>query len=117
MEDVAISPSFGRLTPTRPLPRQWTDSQTGTLYWELAGNGAVRRRDWNRVRTFPGPSELYNLAKEPTELNDVVTENRDLAESLLAEGSLWADRVGVLPFGRIIELYALRGRPAIEAAG
>lgn len=92
------------------------DAQTGTLYWGHAGNGAIRRGDWKRVRTFPGPSELYNLAKEPTELNDVITENRDLAESLLGERS-WADRVGVLPFGRINELYALRVRPAIEAAG
>jgi arylsulfatase len=99
------------------LRRQSVDAQTGTLYWEHAGNGAIRRGDWKLVRTFPGPWELYNLAKDPTELNDVVTENRDLAESLLAEWSQWADRVGVLPFGRIVELYELRGRPAIEAAG
>ena len=89
----------------------------GTLYWEHAGNGAIRRGDWKLVRTFPGPWELYNLGKDPTELDDVVAENRELAESLLADWAQWADRVGVLPFGRIVELYELRGRPAIEAAG
>jgi arylsulfatase len=93
------------------------DAQTGTLYWEHAGNGAIRRGDWKLVRTFPGPWELYNLSKDPTELDDVVANNRDLAESLLADWAQWADRVGVLPFGRIVELYELRGRPAIEAAG
>ena len=93
------------------------DAASGTLYWEHAGNGAIRRGDWKLVRTYPGPWELYNLAKDPTELNDVSIENRDLAESLLADWSQWADRVGVLPFGRIVDLYELRGRPAIEAAG
>ena len=117
MEDVAISASFGRITPTRPFRRESMDAQTGTLYWEHAGNGAIRRGDWKLVRTFPGPWELYNLAKDPTELNDVATGNRDLAESLLADWSQWTDRVGVLPIGRINELYALRGHPAIEAAG
>ena len=92
-------------------------AEDGTLYWEHAGNGAIRRGDWKLVRTFPGPWELYNLGKDPTELNDVVEENRELAESLLADWAQWADRVGVLPFGRIVELYELRGRPAIEAAG
>jgi arylsulfatase A-like enzyme len=99
-----------------PSP-QTVDAQTGTLYWEHAGNGAIRRGDWKLVRTYPGPWELYNLGKDPTELNDVVNENRELAESLLADWAQWADRVGVLPFGRIVELYELRGRPAIEAAG
>ncbi|CAH0202255.1 Arylsulfatase [Arthrobacter sp. Bi83] len=93
------------------------DAQTGTPYWEHAGNGAIRRGDWKLVPTFPVPWEPYNLAKDPKELNDMVTENRDLAESLLGDWSQWADRVGVLPIVRIIELYSLRGRPAIEASG
>jgi arylsulfatase A-like enzyme len=97
--------------------RQSLDATAGTLYWEHAGNGAIRRHDWKLVRTYPGPWELYNLAKDPTELYDVAAENRDLAASLLADWSQWADRVGVLPFGRIVDLYELRGRPGIEAAG
>lgn len=103
-------------TGSRP-ERQATDARSGTLYWEHAGNGAIRRGDWKLVRTYPGPWELYDLGKDSTELNDVVAENRDLAESLLADWAEWTDRVGVLPFGRIVELYELRGRPAIEAAG
>lgn len=93
------------------------DDVQDTLYWEHAGNGAIRKGDWKLVRTFPGPWELYNLAKDPTELADVVAENRELAESLLIDWSQWAERIGVLPFGRIVDLYELRGRPAIEAAG
>lgn len=106
-----------RQDPASSTSRESMDAQTGTLYWEHAGNGAIRRGDWKLVCTYPGPWELYNLGKDPTELDDVVGENRDLAESLLADWAQWADRVGVLPFGRIVDLYELRGRPAIEAAG
>lgn len=106
-----------RQDPASSTSRESMDTQTGTLYWEHAGNGAIRRGDWKLVRTYPGPWELYNLGKDPTELDDVVGENPDLAESLLSDWAQWADRVGVLPFGRIVDLYELRGRPAIEAAG
>jgi hypothetical protein len=61
----------------------------GTLYWEHAGNGAIRCGDWKLVRTFPA-RELYNLRKDSTELDDVVAENRELAETLLADWAQWA---------------------------
>ncbi|TNC29445.1 arylsulfatase [Amycolatopsis alkalitolerans] len=87
------------------------------LYWEHCGNGAVRRGQWKLVREHTKPWELYNLAKDPTELNDVAGQNRELAEHLLADWSAWADRIGILPFGRIEDLYVLRGEPATDAAG
>jgi arylsulfatase len=88
-----------------------------TLYWEHCGNAAARRGSWKLVREHPNPWELYDLAKDPTELNNVADQNRDLAEQLLADWSIWADRVGVLPFARIEDLYVLRGEPAADAAG
>ncbi|MET3934748.1 putative kinase [Arthrobacter sp. OAP107] len=88
----------------------------------IAGAVAMTSADgapnnWKLVRTFSGPWELYNLGKDSTELGDVLAENRDVAESLLTDWAQWAGRVGVLAFGRIVELYELRGRAAIEAAG
>lgn len=88
-----------------------------TLYWEHCGNGAIRRGPWKLVREYPKPWELYDLAKDPTELHDVADQNRGLAQNLLADWSVWADRVGVLPFNRIEDLYVLRGEPAADAAG
>jgi arylsulfatase A-like enzyme len=88
-----------------------------TLYWEHCGNGAVRRGPWKLVREYPNRWELYNLATDPTELHDVADQNREIAEQLLADWSVWADRIGVLPFSRIEDLYVLRGEPAADAAG
>lgn len=88
-----------------------------TLYWEHCGNGAVRRGPWKLVREYPNRWELYNLATDPTELHDVADQNREIAEQLLADWSVWADRIGVLPFSRIEDLYVLRGESAADAAG
>lgn len=93
------------------------DSVSRDLFWEHCGNAAVRRGAWKLVREHGSPWELYDLATDPTELQDVSAENADLAQELLGAWSLWADRIGVLPFGRIEDLYELRGRPASEAAG
>lgn len=89
----------------------------GTLYWEHCGNAAIRRGPWKLVRQHPHPWELYNLSADPTELHDLAGQNRELAEDLLADWSVWADRVGILPFSRIEDLYVLRGEPPADAAG
>ncbi|GAA3801157.1 arylsulfatase [Streptomyces chiangmaiensis] len=93
------------------------DDGEPTLYWEHCGNGAIRRGLWKLVREYPHQWELYDLANDPTELHDIADQNRELAEQLLADWSVWADRVGVLPFNRIEDLYVLRGEPAADAAG
>ncbi len=54
---------------------------------------------------------------DSSEFDDLSGRHPDLAQELLAEWSEWADRVGVIPFGRIEDLYTLRGRPSSEAAG
>lgn len=87
------------------------------LFWEHCGNAAVRRGSWKLVRAHRCPWELYDLSTDPTELHDVSAENSALAREMLGSWSSWADRVGVLPFERIEDLYELRGRPASEAAG
>jgi arylsulfatase A-like enzyme len=88
-----------------------------TLYWEHCGNAAVRRQNWKLVREHGHPWELYDLDADPTEMHDLSSSRGELAQELLSDWSEWADRVGVLPFDRIEDLYVLRGRPASEAAG
>lgn len=87
------------------------------LFWEHCGNAAIRHGAWKLVREHGSRWELYDLSVDPTELHDVSAQNTELAQNLLAAWCSWADRVGVLPFGRIEDLYELKGRPASEAAG
>lgn len=61
------------------------------LYWEFhegGGKQALRRGDWKAVRLNVGkqpggPIELYNLAKDQGETNDVAAANRELAIELM----------------------------------
>ena len=67
-----------------------------TLFWEHEGNRAVREGDWKLVGSRNADWELYHIAKDRTELNDLSkTESRHFA-SLKAKWDDWANRVGVL---------------------
>lgn len=102
----------------RPGRKPSSSSQKSrTLFWEHCGNAAVRRGRWKLVREHGEPWELYDMDVDSSELDDLSGRHPDLAQELLAEWSGWADRVGVIPFGRIEDLYTLRGRPSSEAAG
>jgi len=80
------------------------------MYWEHVGNSAVRRGQWKLVREYGSDWELYDLSESRTEENDVAAENPDLVATLVADYEAWADRIGVVPMERIIELYTRTGR-------
>jgi arylsulfatase len=62
--------------------------------WEIFGNRAVRQGDWKlRWQYKPlgkGDWELFNLAADPAERNDLAAERPDKVKALLA---LWDDYV------------------------
>ena len=88
-----------------------------TLYWEHTGNAAVRRGAWKMVRHFPNGWELYDVSRDRSELHDVAREHPDVVDALNREWQAWADRVGVIPWQGILDLYLERGQPAREAIG
>jgi arylsulfatase len=64
------------------------------LAWEIFGNRAVRQGDWKlrwQIKPY-GKSdwELFNLAKDPAEREDLAAERPDKVKALLA---LWHDYV------------------------
>jgi arylsulfatase len=78
------------------------------LAWEHEGNRAVRQREWKLVSKHPGGWELYNVAKDRTETNDLAARDpeRVVAMSALYDG--WAKRCGVRPWA---EVQQARRRP------
>ncbi len=66
------------------------------LYWEHHGNRGVRKGDWKLVAETNEPWELYNLAEDRSELNDLVDANPETVEELKALYFAWAGRCGVL---------------------
>ncbi len=83
------------------------------LYWEHVGNAGVRRGDMKLVRERGRPWELYDVAADPTELDDLAPTRPELVADLAADYQSWADRVGVLPWSVTEEIYRARGLDAI----
>jgi len=64
------------------------------LYWEFAGNHAIRVGDWKLVAERSKDWELYDLAADPCETQDLSAEHADKVRELAARYDAWARRVG-----------------------
>jgi arylsulfatase len=65
------------------------------LFFEHEANRAVRVEDWKLVSRFPGGWELYNLAVDRPETNNLITKEPKRAARLVREYEQWSKRVGV----------------------
>jgi arylsulfatase A-like enzyme len=83
-EGVSLVPAFR----DEPLERDG-------LFWEHQGNKAVRIGDWKAVQPHGGAWELYNLANDRTELNDLADKQPEKLQQLVDRWQAWADRCGV----------------------
>ncbi len=82
------------------------------LVWEHEGNCAVRGGDWKLVRKYPGEWELYDMARDRTELHDLAAAQPQRVQELEDVYAAWAARCGVVDW-QVLS----RQRPAMEAAG
>ncbi len=90
----AITPHAGQsLVPLLSIRDETVHD--GPVYWEHEGNRALLDGNWKLVWSGEGPWELYDLAQDRTEMNDLsATYPRRLADmTRLWEG--WARRTGV----------------------
>lgn len=85
------------------------------LFWEHIGNAAVRDGRWKLVRDHPGAWELYDIDVDRAEAHDLAAGRPALASRLAQDWQHWADRVGVIAWDRMLEVYADRGRPPEDA--
>ena len=68
------------------------------LCWEHEGNRALLTDHWKLVaRGAKGPWELYDIAADRTELNDLAATRADVVSDLSRRWDAWAARTGVLP--------------------
>lgn len=61
------------------------------LFWEHIGNRAVRKGEWKLVAEEGKEWELYNLQKDPSETNNIISERPGTAEDLKAAYQQWAE--------------------------
>ena len=88
LEGISLVPAFRG----EPLARQ------EPLYWEHQGNRAIRDGDWKLVASHNQPWELYDMAADRTELNDLADHRPEVLERLRRQWEAWAEACGVLPW-------------------
>jgi arylsulfatase A-like enzyme len=87
MEGTSLAPAFDNRQLKRDL-----------LAWEHEGNAAIREGDWKLVRFGPqGKWELYNIAQDRTEMNDLAGQHAERVDTMAAKWRAWAERTHVFP--------------------
>jgi arylsulfatase len=66
------------------------------LFWEHEGNCGVRHGDWKLVKFHGEPWELYDKAKDGTELHDLADQFPDIVSHLDEQYEEWRKRTKVL---------------------
>jgi len=98
--------ALGRLAPQKPFPlegRSFTSSLTGkaeeskprAIFWAHAKGKAIRQGDWKLVAKTKGPWELYNLADDGTELNDLAAKMPEKVAELQKLHATWHTRTNL----------------------
>lgn len=92
-----------------------TDNSRGVIFWEHEANIAVRDGKWKLVATTAQDRALsvetlalYDMAADPTELNDLASREPARVKQLFAAWQAWANKVGALPLDT--REYGLRAR-------
>lgn len=90
LEGLSLLPAFAN----QPLKRE-------AIFWEHEGNRAIRVGDWKLVSKYNKPWELYDIAHDRIEANDVSAKNPAVVMKLEAQYNAYAKRANVLPWGTI----------------
>ncbi|RIJ48185.1 arylsulfatase [Maribellus luteus] len=78
-----------------PLLFNETESIHDTLYWEHEGGRAIRMGDW-KMSALPNREwELFNLAADHTETNDLSAELPEKVKEMDEAWKSWANSIGV----------------------
>ena len=89
MEGISLRPAFTGKTMQRAQP----------LFWEHEGNRAIRSGNWKLVAKENQPWELYDMAADRSEMNNLAAQQPGRVKEMAAQWDAWAVRANVLPLG------------------
>ncbi|HEY4415875.1 MAG TPA: arylsulfatase [Verrucomicrobiae bacterium] len=87
LEGMSLLPVFEGKDRSHPQP----------IYWEHEGNRAIRLGDWKLVARHRRAWELYNLANDRTEQNNLAAAQPEKVAEMTALYDAWAKRCHVVP--------------------
>ena len=90
MEGISLRPALTGQMLRRAQP----------IFWEHEGNRAVREGRWKLVAKENQPWELYDIAADRTEMNNLATKHPDKVKEMAAKWDAWLARANVLPLGQ-----------------
>ena len=85
MEGHSLVPAFD----DKPVDRDF-------IAWEHEGNRAIRSGNWKLVALSGQPWELYDMAKDRTELHNLAAQEPEKVTDMAAKWDVWARRCNVL---------------------
>jgi arylsulfatase A-like enzyme len=88
MEGVSLRAAFAG----RPFSRR------SPIFWEHEGNRAVRSGNWKLVSRYPDGWELYDIAADRVERNDLAARHPNVVATLAPQWEAWAKRANVDPW-------------------
>ena len=72
------------------------------MFWERAGNRAVREGKWKLVSTYPSYTwELFDLENDRGETTNVARQNHDVVSQLSTKYFAWAKKNDVVDFSTL----------------
>lgn len=71
------------------ITNQIEDNPHETLMWRFTISAGIRKGNWKLVRLPDRLPLLFNLDKDPSELNNVASNNWELVERMLKELGDW----------------------------
>lgn len=72
------------------------------IFWERAGNRAVREGKWKIVSNYPSYAwELYDLEKDRGETTNLAASRTEIVNELSADYFRWAEKTGVVDYEKI----------------
>jgi arylsulfatase A-like enzyme len=71
------------------------------IFWERAGNRAVRKGPWKLVANHQQPWQLYNIEEDRAETTNLADKHPTIVRDLAMEYAQWALRTGVVDYETI----------------
>jgi arylsulfatase len=69
-----------------------------SMFFQHEGNGAIRQNNWKLVMQFNKGWELYDMTKDPSEMNDLSKKDSIQKQQLFEKYQNWSRAYGVLPW-------------------